>query len=368
MSQIPFVNELGDALEAAIARQQHRDGFRFRRSRRMIVFAALAIVVLGGGGAVAATLLNAGQKLADGRVNCYFNTAPSPALHGRGNVGTGIVTGESAVALCSQAFRSDMHFGNVPPGTLPPAHGFIACQAGNSTVNVYFSDGRPGQCERLGDRPLPATYPAATRQLKTLAAKLAQIQQHRGCESPRTMAHQVHQVLTSLGLEDWQVSLQPTRTPANWNLGPAGTGGICGSLAQFSWANTPKASASLFSNHRVIYISLGPPENTATRIYQASGRLYQETYTRCYTPTSIRTLVRLAFAPTGLQVRFATASVQKGLRYEPASERLYQRGCVRFNSAYPSNDNRYADVLLLARNAPPLPTGRFYPPETAFKP
>jgi hypothetical protein len=372
MSQIPFLNELGDALDTAIARQG-RSRIATRRlrvdaPRRSVVLAVLAIVVLGGGAAAAATLLTSGgQKLADGRVNCYFNTAPSPALHGEANMGSGIVSGESPIVKCRQAYRSAVHFGNAP-GADPDTHGFVACQAGTTEVNVYVSDDRPRQCQRVGDRPLPATFTAATRQLQTLQTDLASIQQHRGCASPRAMAQQVRRALTSLGLDEWRISMPPSRTPANWDVGPAGTGGSCGSLAQFSWVNTPKASALLFSNHKLIYISLGPPQVTATRMYDATARLYQQTYDHCYTPESVRTLVRRAFMPLGLQVRFATNAVEKGTRYEPASERLYERGCVRFNSAYPGNDNRYVDVLLLARNAHPLHSDQFYPAARAFKP
>jgi hypothetical protein len=371
MSQIPFLNELGDALDTAIARQGRRAGGRgprFRGRRHTVVFAALAIAVLGGGAAVAATLLNTGQKLADGRVNCYYSTAPLRALHGAPDRGTGIVSGDSPIAICRQAFQSDMHFGNVPPGTKPGPHVFVACRATSTTVNVYFSDGRPAQCERLKQSPLPLTYAAATRQLKALSARLATIQQHRGCESPRAMAQQVQQALTAVGLDGWRISVPPAQTPARWDVGPAGTGGTCGSLAQASWVNTPKASAPLFSNDRVISISLGPPESTATRMYHAIGRLYQETYEHCYTPASVRPLVRRAFAPLGMQVRFATAANQKGTQYERASQRLYERGCVRFNTAYPGNNNHYADVLLIAKNAPQLPARQFYPPASAFTP
>jgi hypothetical protein len=260
-----------------------------------------------------------------------------------------------------------LHFGNAL-GAAPDTHGFVACQAGTSEVNVYVSDDKPRQCQRLGDRPLPATFTAATRQLQNLRPDLARIEQHRGCESPQAMAHQVRRALTSLGLDEWRISIPPSHTPAKWGIGPAGTGGTCGSLTESSWGNTPKASAPLFSDHKLIYISLGPPQVTATRMYYATARLYQQTYDHCYTPESVRTLVRRAFMPLGLQARFATNAVEKGTRYEPASERLYERGCVRFNSAYPGNDNRYVDVVLLARNAQPLHSGQFYPAASAFRP
>jgi hypothetical protein len=373
MSQIPFLNELGDALETTIARQRRGSnrgrGPRLHTSRRAMVLAALATALLGGGVAVAATLLSTGgQKLADGQVNCFFNTAPTAALRDQPNSGSNVVSKESPIAQCRQSYNENRHFHNAPDAD-PDPHGFVACQAAKTTINVYVSDDQPNQCQRVGNRPLPPTYPAAAHQLQTLQTDLVKIQRDRGCESPQAMSTQIRRTLRGVGLPAWRIVLPPAHTPAKWDIGPAGTGGTCASLTEASWDNDPRRfSAPLFSNHKIIYISLGPPQLTAARMYTVGARLYQQTYRHCYTTTSVRALVRRAFAPLGLQARFATRGEQKGSRFEPASERLYKNGCLRYDSEYPGNNNRYVDILLLSIHAPQLRSGEFYPPASAFKP
>ena len=82
----------------------------------------------------------------------------------------------------------------------------------------------------------------------------------------------------------------------------------------------------------------------------------------------MRALVRRTFAPSGLGTRFATNAVLRGTQFEPNSEALYERGCVRFAYAVPGNNNRYVDVGLVSRAAPGLPTNRLYPAASAFRP
>ena len=75
-------------------------------------------------------------------------------------------------------------------------------------------------------------------------------------------------------------------------------------------------------------------------------------------------LCRLAVAAA-----VATNAAPAGDQYLPSSQRLYDKGCVRFESAYVGNDNRFVDVWLYAPTAPRLlPTNQLFPPAGAFHP
>lgn len=114
-------------------------------------------------------------------------------------------------------------------------------------------------------------------------------------------------------------------------------------------------------------MSTGPPASIARLINRTSLRLYQKSYRRCFSASSIRRLVRRAFATTPLRPRFATTT-SNGAHYEPRSERLYNAGCVRFDEAIPANDNRYADIVLVARTGTPLAAYWLYPKPDQFRP
>ena len=116
-----------------------------------------------------------------------------------------------------------------------------------------------------------------------------------------------------------------------------------------------------------MYISTGPSASIARLINQTSPRLYQRSYLHCFTASSIRVLVRQAFATTQMRPRFATTT-SNGAQYEPRSQRLYNAGCVRFDDAIPANDNRYVDIVLVARTGTPLATHELYPKPDQFQP
>jgi hypothetical protein len=365
MSEIPFIHDLGEALDAAIATQRSRRRFGGRRPSRMSRRGLLALVLgalLAGGGAAAATLLGPSQRLADGNIDCFFTTAPGPTLSARTPDAGAQSVGPSPIATCRRWYRLNAHTG-IDASTL----GFVACRHNATTVDVYVADNRPRQCQRLGERPLPATYPAALARLRALEARLDVIQRRRACKSPRALAQEVRDALTSLGLNDWRIALPPSHPSPRLLNSPAGTGGTCATLIYSPAANAPGFPAQLQPNRRTVSISTGPPRHLSTLVYHASATLYQQTYQHCFTAASVRALVRRAFADSRLVPRFTTNAAPVGQSYLPSSQRLYDKGCVRFRSAYVVNGDRFVDVWLNARGAPRLPTHQQFPPASAFR-
>ena len=132
--------------------------------------------------------------------------------------------------------------------------------------------------------------------------------------------------------------------------------------------NPPTYGVNIDTQHQTVTVSVAPPRSIGLKLDHIDYELYTTTYQRCFTATSVRSLVRRWFASTPLRPRFATANTSQGGTYLRSSERLYDQGCVRFNSAIPGNNNRFIDVLLNARNAAKLPARQFYPPARAFHP
>jgi hypothetical protein len=171
-----------------------------------------------------------------------------------------------------------------------------------------------------------------------------------------TVAQGVRAILASRGFTGWRVITPPRHPGRRWLGGlPAGTGGTCG------WLNT------IDTRRQSLTVGIGPPRSIRLELNHISYELYQTTYNHCFTATSVRAIVRRWFASTPLRPRFATVNTSNGSTYEPRSQRLYERGCVRFDDAIPGDNNRFVDVILNARSAAALPAGQFYPPASAFR-
>jgi hypothetical protein len=176
-------------------------------------------------------------------------------------------------------------------------------------------------------------------------------------------------VLTDQGFTRWRIITPPPDPAKHWLVGyplPAGTGGTCGTLLM---GNPASPVIDMDTQRHTVTVSVGPPRTIALAINRIMPQLADATRRRCYTAASIRPFARHAFAATPLIPRFATVAGQAGVGYGPPStQRLYDQGCVFAVLAVPGNDNRFIDILLIARNAPRLPAGQVYPPASSFHP
>jgi hypothetical protein len=304
-------------------------------------------------------LLSPPQRLADGTISCYFSTSgpvhPSGGSHP--DVGPGSATGQSPTAYCRRWYGLNAHTGRNAAQLK-----FVVCQISPTNVAVYVADGRPGQCRELGHTALPPGYTAARHQLVSLGRHLVAVQHRNDCVPPAALAAEVRPVLARLGFANWQITL-PSLHPDPHYAPPAGTGGTCGEVI----SNPPASAPQFIASRRQVFISTGPPAHIARFINTTSRPLYQRSYRHCFTATSIRTLVTHAFASSGMQPRFATTT-SNGAQYQPSSQRLYNAGCVRFDTAIPADNNRYADVVLVAHTGTSLPGHWLYPKPSKFQP
>jgi hypothetical protein len=328
-----------------------------------VLVAALAIALLshqrghglGGASRPGPTVPRPSQRLADGNINCFFGRTDRFRGHTGPEVMGARADGRSPVAICREWYHLNAHTGRKAADVA-----FVACQANATTVDVYVADGRSHQCQRLGDRPLPRMYAAAIAHLHALVQALATDQRRHDCVSVSGLAGEVRVTLARLGFVGWRLNLPSTHFDPRFDP-PRGTGGTCGHVL----GNPVEIDA----HRRIVFIAAGPPTSVMRVINHVSYELYARSGQRCFTPTSVRALIRHAFAATPLRPRFATVAGPAGVHFGPAQvDQRYQAGCVRFALAVPGNNERYADVLLYARGAGRLPQGRFYPPAKDFRP
>ena len=135
------------------------------------------------------------QRLADGTISCYFaSSGPLHAMGGNADAGPDPATGQSPIAFCRRWYGFNAH-----TGINAARVKFVACQSSPTNVAVYVSDGRSGQCERLGHGPLPAGYTAARHKLASLGRALVAIQHLHNCVTPAALAAEVRPALARLG-------------------------------------------------------------------------------------------------------------------------------------------------------------------------
>jgi hypothetical protein len=350
MSEIPFINALGDALDVVIADpkapQADRPPRRLRvprpRRRLALVFVGLALA----GGAAAHTLLNSSQQLAAGYINCSYGTSDKAS-----GVEGVIQTGLSPIAACQREYRR-----SGPAALTRPGVRFVACKQDANDVDVFVATGQPGQCQRLGYSPLPRTY-AAAGQIHALERALGALQRGHDCLPPSVLVREVRNTLARLGFVGWR--------PAPILI--SSSGGRCG---QFPGTDTQPSDPylALQSSNRTVLIGRGPSLSIGRLIDRVEPKLISRSGAECLTAQTARAITRAAFASSPLRPRFATSAALKGQGFDGMRQQRYDYGCTVIVTTWPITNDRYVDVWLNARGARPLRFGQAGPPANTYKP
>ncbi len=340
MSQIPYVNQLGNALEAAISADAGRAETAGRRAhprirvprgrgRLIVVFAVLALT----GGAWAATQQSSVSLVADG-IACY------------GGSGTGAsayfdveANGRSPQAACAAVFRAD------GPSALRSPQKLVAC-AGTHFVAVFERTRSGGQCRRLDMAPLQsARYAAGERTLDALVSALSKLGAGRNCVPVGILTAEVEGVLRRLGWTGWRARLQAVPRSA----------GRCG-LFEGTGSSFSDPTASIDSQRHIVWIVNGPLPSLLALTGPLDFRLLRASGRRCYTPAGARALARDALTPAHVKVAFAVTSEPAGGGWAYAQS-AYSRGCAIVVSIAAAAAGRTVDVWINSKSAPRIATG-----------
>jgi hypothetical protein len=363
MSQIPFVNHLGDAIEAAISRDAARSSLTgaprlgvsrgrwlsriavVRRHQRASIL--LAALVIAGGTVALAQSLQSSTALVTGGIVCYGGTGTG-AVQMYANVEA---SGRSPVAACADVFRTDG-----PAALARPGVKLRACADPHGYVAVFVSNRAADQCQAEQMSPLPArSYAAVQVSVDRVVRALTLLGASRRCIAPTVLVGDVGRVLDRFGWRDWHAQLQKQ----------GGEAGECGTfLATGTSFSDP--TASLDSSRRVVWISAGPLPSLLALSGPLDWELLRASGERCYTPASARALVRNALAPSRVDVKFSLTQEPKGGGWAYAQQ-AYDRGCTIVVSIAPAPYGRIVDAWLNSKSGPPEAFGGG-PSQNQFKP
>jgi hypothetical protein len=329
MSEIPFIAELGDALEHAIALTSAR-----RRRRRLFgrpARLAMAFAVLAAGAAVAAqTLLSSPvQRAAINGIGCYDGT-------GTGSDGAFDIYGPSPIAACRRAYAAE-HSPLARPGAK-----LVACVGGQGPIAMVFAaDAQPAdQCSRLGFRPLPHGYAPAASSVATLDREIVAAWRSRDCIAPAALAQRIDAVLARLGWTGWRAQLQPNALGAE----PCGNVGFDGN-------GQPDPSGALNAAARTVTVFSGPSISMTDLSMRMNERLVTVSGAGCLTLQRARADAE-AMIPTRLRPAIFTVTREPSQGgFGDSRQARYEAGCTIVVDAGASADGRSVDVALENRSA-----------------
>lgn len=298
MSEIPYVNQLGDALDAAIRRPVPARRRR-RSSRRRYLAVALAAIVVAGGGAAVAEMLTDPAELGLGNVACFTGADTS------GEVAMITDPERHPTDVCAAAIRGF------------DAQDLIACHWEGRGVAVLPRGGRPN-CAAFGLAPLPDSYEAARVHVADFERAVEALQRRAGCVPPRRFARRVQALLDRQG---W----------TGWRAVAGGGGGPCGRVSVDQAARLGSIASNVDPRRRTVTVR-GYAPLEVQRIVWGSGSpgtaLLRTSGERCFTLAGLKEHVRRAFAGARVPVRFRVAAPPRHMGLEPQRGQRYAAGCA----------------------------------------
>lgn len=316
MSDIPFVNRLGDAIDAALTASA--EPARRRRRRRRGAAVAVGALLTAGGGVALGGLFSNPTQLAATSVSCY----ETPDLRG----GTTVVWpgGRSPTQACVAVLRD----------TARPVASLVACD--RKTGVVVFPGNGERACDRAGLRPLRPQYSTEHARVEALERALFALEDSADCIAPREFASRVQTILKRTGWAGWRPWLRLDITS-----------GPCGLVSSYGGNSVRTIGGHLDARQLRVMIFAGAHRSTEKLLAGPKGiggPLIDASGERCYTQHELHALARRRFAPTGRSVAFTASQPDRGVTLEgPRGSRL-AAGCAIITDVTPAKDGRNITV------------------------
>jgi len=327
MSEIPFVNQLGDALEAAIAKPSRAPRLRRLGRRRYLAVALAALAVVGGGAAIA-EILHDPVEIGFGAVGC---------LGDRGIDGGVAVTTDptrAPVEICASALASEGF----------TASDLIACSWEGHGVVVMPHQGRRS-CTAHDLAPLPASYTRARLRASRLQAVAVKFEHDAGCLTPPEFARRLTAELRRRGWTGWRAVAHGGGGPCGRVSVPTGSS-LVGSIGPAVDA-TRRTIAVKGRAPLELELALVEPGSPGARLFDTSGE-------RCFTLEGLEAHVRGTLARLNVPIRFHHRSLASFVEVTGPRGERYAEGCAIYEGAAPSySGGRLEIVVELSQRDPP---------------
>jgi hypothetical protein len=307
MSEIPYVNQLGDAFDEAIARRARTPRLR-RLGRRRYLAVALAALAVAGGGAAIAGMLHDPVEIGFGAVGCF----ESQDVGG----GAAVVSDprREPVELCAAVLASE--------GLT--ARELIACQWQGHGVVVVPHAGRRN-CGALDLAPLPTSYTRARVRASRLQAVAVAFERKAGCLTPPVFARRLTAELRRSG---W----------AEWRAVASGGDGPCGRVSVRSGSSiVGSIGPAVNAVDRTIAVKAEPPLELELALSQPGSLgagLFDISGERCFTPAALEQHVRRTLAATGAPISFVNQSLPSFVEVTGPRGERYDEGCAIYEGAH----------------------------------
>ncbi len=312
MSEIPFVNLLGDAIDEAIVAPRPAARPTRRRTGRRYIQVALAALLVAGGTAAVAEVLSDPDELATAGVACYEGAYPS------GGAAVDWAGTRSPVEVCARALGID-------------GRDLVACDTGGSVAVLRRSG--PRTCASAGLGRLPSGYSAARGKVAELERGLLALQTSADCIPPEELARRAQALLGRLGWSGWRTNLR-----RDVQDGP------CGAILQMGGTPRLTLAGALDYPGRELMVTEGLPRSLSTLLYGTptrpgvATRLVDLSGRRCYTEPGLRSYVASELSSTGRRIGFRTASLPAHVGLSGPRGRRYRKGCAVLDGIAPAAD------------------------------
>jgi hypothetical protein len=336
MSEIPFLNQLGEEIErAAVASMARR-----RRRHRLVhprSIVALAVLAVGGGASAAAMLSSRSTELAANDIVCHED---------QGGMSVTASDGRSPVEVCAAAIGKGVS-----------ASQLVACAGGSGPngpyVMVYIVN-HPDECRRRGLQGLPASYRSAQLRVSALGQALIAIEDASDCVPVAEFAARAQQVLEQQDWPGWKVRIERVRQAT------------CGTLAE-GGAGLPEISGSLEGGARTLVVYTRPPRSLLGTERAVWVALNAASASRCFTPTSLESYAEQLISARGLQGAFAVTRKPPFEGLGGGRQPRYESGCAVMAGVSLAAAAPRIDVSIYDRDgSAPAPQGSSLP-ETAYR-
>ena len=323
MSEIPFVNLLGDAIDEAIAAPTPAAQPRRRRPSRRYIQIALAALLVAGGTAAVAEVLSDPDELATASVACYAGAYPD------GGAAVDWAGTRSPVEVCAQALGID-------------GRNLVACDTGESVAVLRRSG--PRACASAGLGRVPSGYSAARGKVAELERELLALQTSADCIPPEELARRAQALLGRLGWSGWRTNLRREVQD-----------GPCGAILQMGGTPRLTIAGALDYPGRELMVTGGLPRSLSTLLYGTPSKRGAATWLvdlsgrRCYTEAGLRSYVARELSSTGRRIGFRTAPLPAGVGLSGPRGRRYREGCAVLDGIGPAPDFRGLAVGILQK-------------------
>jgi hypothetical protein len=311
MTTIPFIDRLGDAIDAAIAEPAPRR-FRWQPRRRTLVLVA-AVAALALAAVAIARVLSSPDELATHSIACY-------AAADLGSDVTVVANDRTPVAACADAYRQ--------MGRRVPA--LVACAGDSSVAVIPGSDA--SVCARLGLQPLPEGYAAWRARTARLGRAILALEGAQDCIAPDKLSRSVRRLLGIQGWTGWKPEVQRPLA------------GPCGTVSGLDGSGRRSIGGSLDASRRVVIVSGAESRSTAALLYGPTGlarRLEDASGVRCFTIGALTALVqsRVAGAGRSADVQLARR-LPSTITFGDGREGRYRAGCAILTDVQAARDGR----------------------------